>query len=150
MLARCLLPKKPQRISLFPSSSCQLAPCCLVSCVQVVMTCRGWSQAVCLSLATDPYSLTMALRETNHRGAAAAVNWKLHRWVFFLLLIETHPSCCQVSVFQKAMRYEVVIFLTAFFVVRLSFFLCSHNKAMWGHWEGMKGTFYLACLLWQT
>nr|XP_019963269.1 PREDICTED: uncharacterized protein LOC109642787 [Paralichthys olivaceus] len=59
------------------------APCSLVTCEQVVMTCRAWIRAKCLSLATGPYRLTVAPRATNQgeeeEEEEAAMNWKLHK-----------------------------------------------------------------------
>lgn len=58
----------------------QPAPCCPEACGRAATTCQGWSQAPCLSLATGPCSLTVA-RPAAVLGAAA-MNRKLHRWVF--------------------------------------------------------------------
>lgn len=138
---------------LFSCSSClqQLAPCSRVTCEQVVMTCRGWSQATCLSLATGPYRLTAAPRATNQGGGAAAMNWTLHRWVFSFRLIETHPSLCHLSVLQRVIWSCTDSHSFALWISSCScylsavleshflfyeFFFCSHNKVMWQSWEG--------------
>lgn len=78
----------------FLCSSClrQPAPCSPVICEQVVMTCRGWSPATCLSLATGLYHLTVAPRAANQGGVAAVMNWKLHKWVFYFLLPQLNTS----------------------------------------------------------
>lgn len=111
----------------------QLAPCCPVACGQVATTCRGWSQALCLSLATGPCSLTV-VRPAAVLGAAA-MNRKLHRWVFgFFLslssaLSEVHHLAIQVSCGQIPHRFPSLCFHSdadsAYYL-----FFSSQNKAM--------------------
>lgn len=119
---------------LFLWSSClwQLAPCCPVACEQVVMTCRGLSQAACLSLATGPYCLTAAPPATNQWGGAAAMNWKLHRWVKLIHLFATW-ACYRGW-------YDVVIFLFSLVLTQnisfSSLFFTQQSKvtALRGEW----------------